>query len=247
MVKLAEKWGYIDTDGMLVIKAKYIKATNFNMGKAIVRDNTGKVLLIDKSGNETDLSGLNIKNFKEFNEGMARVQVKSGNWGFLDTEGNMAIKAKYLKTGDFSGGLAWVRVGAGKMGFIDKTNQLIIEPKYLAAKDFDPASGIALVKDQSEKWIYINKEGTEMQVHVYKLGDFSEGLSCADKMSNPGVFGFIDTNGSWAIEPGFDGAGDFHNGICRVKVKKQWGVIDKEGNFIIEPKYLGLQDFVLVE
>lgn len=247
MVRIGDTWGYIDTNGKLVITPKYTKATDFISGKAIVQISSGKVLLIDKSGNETDLSGLNIKGFKEFSEGLARVQVNSGTWGYINTDGRMAIEAKYLRAGDFSAGLAWVRVGEKQDGYIDKTGKLAIDPKYITVKDFDPVSGIALVKNQSEQWIYINKEGAELQVDAKKFNDFKEGLCAINTLSNPEFFGFIGKDGKWIIEPKYAGTSDFNNGVCRVRVNKLWGVIDKQGNMILEPKYIGLHDFAQVE
>ncbi len=247
MVRIGGLWGYIDTDGKLVIKAKYSKATNFSEGKAIVMVGESEVVLIDKSGNETDLGGLNITNFKDFSEGLARVQVSSGSWGFLNTEGKMAIEADYMKVGNFSGGLAWVRVGEKQIGFVDESNNMVIEPKYITVKAFDPVSGMARVRDASETWMYINDEGKELRVDAKKLGDFSEGYCSVDKNSKPGVFGFIDINGEWAIDPQYNATGDFRAGVCRIKQGKLWGLIDTEGTVLIEPKYLGLQDFVLVE
>ena len=124
---------------------------------------------------------------------------------------------------------------------------MVIEPKYLAVKDFDAISGMARVKNASGNWLYIDKQGKELNVNADRFGDFSEGLCAVDKSSNSGIYGFIDKDGKWIIEPKYEAVGDFHQGVCRVRINKLWGLIDKEGNIIIQPKYDGLEDFVLVK
>ena len=50
-------------------------------------------------------------------------------------------------------------------------------------------------------------------------------------------FGFINTSGQWVVEPIFDSALDFHEGLAAVKFADKWGYIDKYGYVAIEPKY----------
>jgi hypothetical protein len=63
-----------------------------------------------------------------FHEGMAAMQV-AGKWGFLNTEGDMAIQPRYDAVSPFNSGLAAVRVGA-LWGFIDTAGDMVIEPRF---------------------------------------------------------------------------------------------------------------------
>ena len=47
-------------------------------------------------------------------------------------------------------------------------------------------------------------------------------------------YGFIDDNGSVVIDPQFDGALDFSEGLCAVKAGDRKGYINKHGDFVIE-------------
>ncbi len=47
----------------------------------------------------------------------------------------------------------------------------------------------------------------------------------------------------WIIEPQFDEAWDFHEGMARVKIDGKWGYINKEGTVIIEPQFDRAFDF----
>jgi hypothetical protein len=45
--------------------------------------------------------------------------------------------------------------------------------------------------------------------------------------------GFIDTSGTWVVQPGFSSAGDFWHGLAAVSWKDgDYGYIDKSGKVI---------------
>ena len=50
-------------------------------------------------------------------------------------------------------------------------------------------------------------------------------------------YGFIDNKGQMTIEPQYDHACEFSEGLAAVQVGKKWGFIDKGGLINIEPKY----------
>jgi hypothetical protein len=47
-----------------------------------------------------------------------------------------------------------------------------------------------------------------------------------------GLF-FIDKSGKYIIEPQFDLAGDFAEGLAAAEIGKKWGYIDTNGSFAI--------------
>ncbi len=51
--------------------------------------------------------------------------------------------------------------------------------------------------------------------------------------------GFINKDGVIIIEPKFNDALNFKNGIAAVKVNNKWGFIDKNGDWLIEPQFYG--------
>jgi hypothetical protein len=55
-----------------------------------------------------------------------------------------------------------------------------------------------------------------------------------------GKVGFIDRTGKFVIEPQFDSAHDFSEGLASVKAGKQSGYIDRLGKYVIEPKFKGV-------
>lgn len=65
---------------------------------------------------------LHYDDAKDFHDGLAAVNV-GGKWGFLDTEGKLALEPQFAETaGFFSEGLGAVRVGE-KWGYADQVRQ----------------------------------------------------------------------------------------------------------------------------
>ena len=56
-------------------------------------------------------------------------------------------------------------------------------------------------------------------------------------------YGFIDKNGKVVIEPQFDYAGAFSEGLGKVKKDGKWGFIDKSGKVVIEPQFDSIFNF----
>lgn len=175
------KFGYINKQGTMAIKAQYGQALAFSEGLAAVfvgTFETGKWGFIDKQGKmvitpqfdevlpasflEAETPFLMLS--KVFNEGLAAVRIgddMSGKYGFIDKQGAMIIKPQYVNALAFSEGLAPVLIGdhmSGKWGFIDKRGAIVISPQYGNALAF--SEGLAPVRVDNggtSKWGYIRK------------------------------------------------------------------------------------------
>lgn len=60
-----------------------------------------------------------------------------------------------------------------------------------------------------------------------------------------GKTGFIDKSGKIVFTTDFEVLGDFHDGVCRVRVEttKKIGFIDQTGKIVIEARYSSASDF----
>lgn len=64
-----------------------------------------------------------------------------------------------------------------------------------------------------------------------------------DYSPSPFVWGYIDTMGSFVINPLFDDTRDFSNGLAAVNLHGKWGYINKEGKMVISNSYMTCGDF----
>lgn len=256
------RWGYIDTAGKFVVPPQYDRARPFSEGLACVTSK-GKVAYIDKQQNvvfESNLKGQH----HDFSDGLARVS----DAGFIDKQGRLILKVESFFN-DFSEGLARVETGLFKNGYIDRTGKFAIEPVFGVAADF--SDGLAYVRvavNTDRGWAYIDKTGTikilleERKGGVMAaLGSFVEGSNFSAGLAavriwqqaprdpdigarmNYPCYGFIDKTGTVVIEPVFDEAGPFSNGLARVAKGQDWGYIDRNGGMVIPPQYEKASDF----
>ena len=58
-----------------------------------------------------------------------------------------------------------------------------------------------------------------------------------------GKYGYKDENGNVVIQPIYDDAGSFSDGLTRVKLNGKWGLIDKTGKEVIPFIYYTIGDF----
>ncbi len=57
------------------------------------------------------------------------------------------------------------------------------------------------------------------------------------RIKQNGEWGYIDKTGKIVIEPKFDTAGGFFEGLALVEIDDKHGYIDKTGKIVIEPKF----------
>ena len=201
MVKLDGKFGFIDSNGKLVIDCKYDACSLFDENGVA----TGKIndsrFYFDRKGNVfNSLEELQaaVKLASEEYRQKQKYAVSdysptldpSGKWGYKQF-GEWVIKPRFDEAGGFNDGLAAVMLG-GKWGYIGKDGSNAIPFKYEFAGPM--SDGLARVKLYG-KWGFIDKIGTTVIPLKYALAtDFSDGL--AQVVFN-GKNGFIDKTGVW--------------------------------------------------
>ncbi len=134
----SDHWGFIDSQGNMIIEAAYDDVGPFSEGLAAVNKN-GKWGFIDQKG-EMVIDPI-YKSAWAFHEGFARVQPFDSLDQFIDRKG-IAIPAKsWSAADDFSDGRARVKVG-NTFGYVDTSGKLIIQPLYTRGWNFSKGSCI---------------------------------------------------------------------------------------------------------
>ncbi len=130
-------WGIRDIDGKVIVSGceeilfDEFKRSTVNMRVFIKNNNT--ITLYDLERKKEITEFVDAKAFID-REGYAAVKFNT-LWGFIDSNGETMIKAKWEQAKSFSCGLAAVRVH-NKWGFIDESGSLVIMPKFDEVSSF---------------------------------------------------------------------------------------------------------------
>ena len=131
----------------------------------------------------------------------------------------------------------------GKRGYINvHTAEMVIEPQYKAAWIF--SEGLAAVRNQDGMVGFINKNNEVVIPFKFDAKDdgivlpyvFKSGLCFMS--DSIGLFGIIDRNGNWLIEPAYDYI-EWHtiDGFRKVRKDGLYGLLDSAFNVVYEPIY----------
>jgi len=214
-------WGFIDPDGKFVIEPKYDWALPFSDGVAAVYTRDQRVEYVDHTGKTVCVA-----------QGPAGKPLAAEGMG-------LPWRGHKEEAREFHEGLAPFRIGAheihenfedmrmhgfyyerGTWGFIDKTGKVVIPPQFDWAMEF--SEGLAAVEIRTETRTPNPKGGVD-------IGTISK-------------WGYINPTGEMVIQPQFDSAGTFKNGLAQVTIEgDSWqdrtsGYIDKTGKYVWEPR-----------
>ncbi|MDR0682832.1 MAG: WG repeat-containing protein [Dysgonamonadaceae bacterium] len=190
-----------------------------------------------------------------FHEGLAKVAVAEGKYGFVDANMEFIIQPIYNYVRDFQNGYAIVsrRDEENKTDitlFIDKLGKEFVFERidnYNSISDY--SDGMFMVSDLKSCGIY------ERWVNLAYFSDYYD---------NAGFWGYTDNTGKEVIKPQYIYAFDFENGlalVCKGKWTKDkkwdnkyntgrywteeelWGVIDKTGKEVVSCKFDEIKSF----
>lgn len=230
------KCGYIDKTGKISIYPQFQDCWNFSEGFACVVVN-GKTGFIDELGNYLIKPQFNSSYgcYTEFNEGFASIS-KGGRgkgklrYGFVNTKGEVKYFPDVTFLSNFREGLAFFKKD-GLTGYLDTNLNVAIEPKFKSAGNFH--FGRARATDVDGSTYYIDKTGHKIS-DIEARGEFQD--KKAFVVSN-GKYGFIDLGGKIIIEPQFEQATHFGEGLAGVRIGDKWGFIDESGKIVIKPQF----------
>lgn len=138
--------------------------------------------------------------------------------------------------GDLNEGLICVsNKDNGLWGYADAMGEIVIPCQFNYCSIF--SDGLAYVETDGRSY-FINKDNETVieGLEEYRgCEPFREGYSRF--YAKDGKIGFIDKDGNISIEPIYDSASDFRDGLASVCIGENWGVIDKSGKIVIPFEY----------
>lgn len=279
-VRRGRQCGYIDRTGKwLFDAAKTYHERSFRCGRAVIDTDKGRAIM-DRTGRVIECP---FDRIEEFSEGLAAVKVlpkekpqpdwlglTGEKWGFINTEGELVIPAKFTAVGQFSHGLAPVYVGGdcdvctgprgGRWGYINQEGRLVIEPQFRRAESF--SEGLATVSFDGSTYGWIDPEGKPVikMMRLTSARAFHEGVARirGASESSPGWndFGYITKSGEVFVHPAFSASSaPFSEGLTEAHAPPVWdveraawipgkiGYVDKRGNWVIDPQFTHTKPF----
>jgi len=237
--KKTNHFGYIDTNGNVIIPCKYDRGGLFSDNIALV-ESSGIKTLINTSGKTLATVSSQYDSEGTFCDGLSTTSdLKTGKQGFIDESGNIAIPCNYSFLRGFSEKLSVVGNEHELCGYIATDGTIAIPFKYKSAGDF--SNGLAPVENEHGQNGYIDKAGVTKIPFVFKsVASFSEGLAAVQ--NEKGQYSFIDTTGKKIIDCSqFTRVFNFRNGLCLVGIENSaggnFGYIDRSGKLLTPLTY----------
>ncbi|WP_102028112.1 WG repeat-containing protein [Salirhabdus sp. Marseille-P4669] len=258
------EYRYVNELGETVIEGPFSYANSFSEGFASVYDDDGNGYFIDQSGEKQfEFDYVDVGDFHDGLAGFSE-QVKEGDYnlryGFIDTDGDIAINPTYINVTNFSEGKALGIYpntnGAWELHLIDKNGTTTVL-KDVPVENVDGMTtfdqGVAMVYTSSESFtkdLYlIDLKGNVKHIQKYEdIGILSEGLIpvlYVNEAYGP-VWGFIDGSGKEVIPPIYKSTNYFSEGIVAVQpwdqqpsndTPGQWVLIDRNGELVVDNSF----------
>jgi hypothetical protein len=255
-----DRWGYVDSQGKQRIECLFDQTDNFAGDFAWVVK-AGEGTFIDKTGGKWGLKGPDGKwVVNPQYEAVGRAGPK--RWIVLGGSGTGLIDDGGKPVVPLTERFALLMASPSGAGYSP-------EPKP------SPGEGdklIAFLDGRTRLWGWIDQDGNEVIPALFSdPAHFENGLAVVkpgfdvsvlkqrspelakkaalqqEKKPGYGKAGFIDSKGKWVIEPQFDDARPFSDGLAAaqvgVAIDGKWGFIDRTGKFVIDPKFDEVGDF----
>lgn len=256
-VKQGGKWGFIDETGKVVIPFQYDYVGRFSEGRALVL--TSQIVKnYDGSDWEIFLLGSVDKT-----GAYTPFYMPYGDYAY-DYEGQVEVKGDliraYVEEYDFDSDYPYIYY-----------NGYLLVDQVMYDKDGMPLVGsdgrvyffswqmtegmAAAWPEASGQMVYVNADGEVVLDTPYEAWDyrpFNQGMAVAGASTDEGntIYGIIDKNGNWVIEPsfsnfyvmGYNAAYQVFDEMGYLMVEKngKWGAVDKNNNVKIPFEYDGL-------
>jgi sporulation protein YlmC with PRC-barrel domain len=229
-----QKWGYINDDGDLEIKAEFDEAGSFKNGIAIVCKNN-LCGFMNKNGKKiTDL----VYELPDYRiRSAALLAKKDGKFGYLDAEGNVLISLIYDELFEYNFIIKAKK--EGKWGFINKNEIVVIPLNNDFIEDFDK-NKLEFRFQNKDKIGWLDKNGQErIAVTLESWADeivvLDDGISRI-KVNN--YYGLVQKNGKWIVPIRYENDFIFDEfGKAIVRENQRWGMIYKGGNVVLPTIY----------
>ena len=172
------------------------------------------------------------------------VQV-NGQFGYINTSGQLVIAPQFDAAGDFAEGLAFVGRKSGRdlrFGFIDEKGVVRIPIQFQNVQSFSEGRALVVFR---ERYGFIDTSGKFVVEPVFdRAFSFSDGAARVVQVhpkTGESLYGFVDKHGKLIVKPQYVFALDFREGLAPFAVSAKntirMGYIDKQNRVVIKPQF----------
>ncbi len=172
-------------------------------------------------------------------EGILPVRGEDGMWRYLDCNENKYLSGEYDDASSYVNGISAVRKGSG-WSLINTDGDKITETGFEDIKLY--GNGDYVYKDRMIASVggrYGLYDGKGEEVTALNAVDadiyLDDYIAYQDES---GKWGFMDSEGKVVIEPQYEGARSFSNGLAAVLADGYWGYINHDRQMAIENQFL---------
>lgn len=230
---IAPKWGYIDSNGSVVVGFQYEHASRYHRKHAVVMKE-GKQGILNTEGQELLSPQYDGVVFLANTDSSLYLIHREQQWkGAIDTLGQLIFPPQYIQARHYQEDRIAVQGITGAWGMLDRKGQIVIPITHRRVRNYKEGRAAFLEKN---RWGFYDKNGQVAVPAIYnRVGDFSEGKAWV-QLSH-GQKGYIDQQGKLLFKGRYSQLKGFHKGLAVARIsKKGWGIIDDTGNFILKPK-----------
>lgn len=233
-------WGYLSEDGKQTIKCEYEFLGSVGEGKAFAFTDEETSGILDMDG---ILQGK--FNFTPEEAGIPsedRIPVKKGKFAYYNLLGDKQF-GSYLQAGSFQDGKAAVDTGKGWV-LIDPDGNVVSETYEEIRLQPDGAylkQNVMLAKKDGIWHLYDNKEKQIGDFACDDVDQITEDKQIA--FQKDGKWGFADLKGNILIDPVYEEAKSFSQGLAGVYQDGWWGFINEENELVIPASYTAVDYF----
>jgi len=244
--------GFIDRTGRFAISPRFHCVNQFGTGQyAAVAKEISENKLPKECTSILNAKGSSVEKIEC--EQLAQHPKVCSGWTLIDRSGKEMLQKNYesleYDEGDLVAATAQDSQGRVHFGYIDLSGNWVVAPEYDYATPIHNGWGTA---QKNGTYSIIDSLGRtvssgEIWNSVIFSGNFSEGLSSAARRSSEGdrprQYGYIDHTGTFLIQPQFDDALGFSEGLAPVKIAGLWGFANHDGQLAINPSFKWVSSF----
>lgn len=222
-------WGFAGKNGAVTVAPAFKGLIGgFHDGMAAVEMADGYAF-IDPSGKVVASQLKNV--YTSFNEGLAAVRLRSGERGYIDKRGQLAIRTDYDNLGPFEQGLAEY----GRTVVKPETTSVVSIGIGGGGHHHHHGGGIGI-------GIGIGGWGGYDDDYPYYGGWCGSGISIGTGLSVSRVtkHGYIDRTGRIIVSAQMDGVSSMTSDGAFVKNHGKWGFVRRDGTYLVPAEYKNL-------